>query len=259
MGEKQMSYDFGLNGKIALVTGASSGLGLRGARVLAEQGAHVVLAARRGEVIEEIAGEIRQAGGEATPVVLDMTSLDSIRHGVDQIIGSVGAIDILVNNAGVSRQVELDAVDEDYYDWIFNTNVKGPFFLAQKVIRQMIEKGIPGRIVNIASTAAYGALPNLAVYGMSKAAIVQMTKALALEVADHDINVNCIAPGYIPTAISPQFPETPAGKQMISTLPRHRPGSPEDMDAALLTLCSASASRLITGALLSVDDGYSVI
>lgn len=254
-----MAFNFELDAKVALVTGASSGLGMRAAKVLAAQGAHVILAARRADVIDALRAEIAAEGGISHPLVLDVTDLAQITDAVERIASDIGPVDILVNNAGVSRQVPFHEVDEAYYDWIFNTNVKGPYFLAQKVSAQMIEHALPGRIINIASTAAYGALPCLSVYAMSKAAIAHMTRALAMDLADTGINVNCIAPGWIPTGISPNFPNTPAGKQMIGTLPRHRPGSPEDLDAALLMLSSVTSSRLITGAVLPIDDGYSIV
>lgn len=254
-----MSYDFDLAGKVALVTGASSGLGLRAAKALGEQGARVVLAARRREIIEEVAKQIVDAGGRAYAVSLDVSNIADVRAAAEHIKRTVGPIDILVNNAGVSRQVLLDDVDETYFDWIFNTNVRGAFFVAQSVARQMVKHKIEGRIINIASVAAAAAFPNLTVYGMSKAAVAQMTRALALELAPHGINVNCIAPGYIPTGISPNFPNTAGGKFMIGNLPRHRGGVPEDLDAALLMFCSVTRSRLITGTVLPVDDGYWVI
>jgi NAD(P)-dependent dehydrogenase (short-subunit alcohol dehydrogenase family) len=250
---------FDLEGKIALVTGASSGLGRRAAQVLAEHGAHVVVAGRRLVELTEVASNIRQKGGHATPFHLDVSDVGSIRGGLSRLECEIGPSDILVNNAGVSHQVPLLDVDETYFDWIMDTNLKGAFFVAQSAADQMIRHRREGRILNIASTGAESAFPNLTVYGMSKAAVVQMTRMMASELASRDINVNCICPGYIATAINPTFRKTDAGKHIIEHLPRGRPGRPEDLDGAVLLLSSSAASRLITGAVLNVDDGYSVI
>ena len=154
-----MSLDFDIAGKVAVVTGASSGLGLRIAKTLGAQGARVVVAARRTEIINKVAAEIETDGGQAHAIRIDVSSLQSIQAFAERVEQRVGAIEILINNAGVSRQVPLEEVDESYYDWIMDTNTKGAFFLAQAAARQMVRRKIPGRIVNIASVGGMAAMP----------------------------------------------------------------------------------------------------
>lgn len=251
-----------LKEKVALVTGASSGLGARFARVLASNGALTVLAARRVERLKDLRAEIEAAGGAAHVVQLDVTDQDSIEAAVEQAERAVGAIDILVNNSGVSttqRLVEATATD---YDYVFNTNVKGAFFVAQAVAKRMIARAkghsdFRGRIVNIASVAGLRVMSQLGIYCMSKAAVVQMTKAQAVEWGRYGINVNAICPGYIRTEINEDHWDTENGKKLIQMLPRRRAGSVDDLDGLLLLLV-AEESQFINGAIVAADDGMSV-
>jgi len=261
-----MATTFELNGKIALVTGASSGLGARFAKVLAENGAEVVLASRRIERLKELRAEIESAGGAAHAVALDVTDPDSVRAAVAQAEAEAGPIDILVNNSGVSTTQRLLDVTPDDYDFIFDTNTRGAFFVAQEVARRMIARAKASagdasprqaRIINIASMAAMKVLSQIGVYCMSKAAVVQMTKAMALEWGRFDINVNAICPGYIVTEINEQHWETEAGQRLIQMLPRKRVGRPEDLDGLLLLLAH-DQSRFINGAVIAADDGFGV-
>jgi NAD(P)-dependent dehydrogenase (short-subunit alcohol dehydrogenase family) len=257
-----MPTQFDLTDKTALVTGASSGLGARFARVLAANGATVVLASRRVERLLELRAEIESEGGMAHVVPLDVTDVASIAAAVGQAEAEAGAIDVLVNNSGVSATHRLvDATPEDY-DAIFATNTRGAFFVAQHVARRMIERAKtepdrPASIINIASMAGLKVLPQIGVYCMSKAAVVQMTKAMALEWARYGINVNAICPGYIATEINEQHWETEAGRKLIRMLPRRRVGKPEDLDGVLLLLAS-DRSRFVNGAVIAADDGFSV-
>ncbi len=257
-----MATRFDLTGKTAFVTGASSGLGTRFARVLAENGAHVVLASRREDRLKELRAEIEAAGGSASVVPLDVTSVDSINAAVLQAEETVGAIDILVNNSGVSATSRLIDVRPEDYDFIFNTNTRGVFFVAQAVARRMLmrAKDQPerhARIVNIASMAGLKVLSQIGVYCASKAAVVHMTKAMALEWGRYGINVNAICPGYIRTEINDRHWETDAGQRLIQMLPRKRLGSPEDLDGLLLLL-SSDQSHFINGAIIAADDGFGV-
>ncbi len=257
-----MTISLDLSGKTAFVTGASSGLGTRFARVLADNGAHVVLASRREDRLKELRAEIEAAGGAASVVPLDVTSFDSIHAAVIQAEEAVGAIDILVNNSGVSATARLIDVKPADYDFIFNTNTRGAFFVAQAVAMRMLmrAKDQPerhARIINIASMAGLKVLSQIGVYCMSKAAVVQMTKAMALEWGRYGINVNAICPGYIRTEINEHHWETEAGQRLIQMLPRKRVGSPEDLDGLLLLLCS-DQSRFINGAVIAADDGFGV-
>ncbi len=261
-----MATTFELNGKIALVTGASSGLGARFARVLAANGAQVVLASRRTERLKELRAEIESEGGAAHVVALDVTDADSIKSAVAHAETEAGPIDILVNNSGVSTTQRLVDVSPADYDFIFDTNTRGAFFVAQEVAKRMIARarGSVGaasprqaRIINIASMAGLKVLSQIGVYCMSKAAVVQMTKAMALEWGRYDINVNAICPGYIVTEINEQHWESEAGQRLIQMLPRRRVGKPEDLDGLLLLLAH-DQSRFINGAVIAADDGFGV-
>ena len=251
-----------LKEKVALVTGASSGLGARFARVLAANGALTVLAARRVERLKDLRAEIEAAGGAAHVVPLDVTEQDSIRHAVDQTEREVGPIDILVNNSGVSATQRLVDVTPVDFDIVLDTNLKGAFFVANEVARRMIVRAkgqadFRGRIVNIASVAGLQVLPQIGVYCISKAAVIQMTKAQALEWGRYGINVNALCPGYIRTEINDAHWDTEAGQKLMQMLPRRRVGKPEDLDGALLLLV-ADESQFINGAVLTADDGLSV-
>lgn len=251
-----------LKEKVALVTGASSGLGERFARVLAANGALVVLAARRMERLKELRAQIESAGGEAHAVALDVTDQQAIRAAIDEVGSTVGPIDILVNNSGVSTVQRLTEVEPADFDYVFNTNVRGAFFVAQAVARQMIGRArdtpnFHGRIVNIGSVAGLRVLPQIGVYCMSKAAVVHMTRAQAQEWGRYGINVNAICPGYIRTEINAEHWETEAGKKLVAMLPRRRVGDAADLDGALLLLV-AEESQFINGAIVAVDDGMSV-
>ncbi len=257
-----MATRFDLDGKTALVTGASSGLGARFARVLADNGAQVVLASRRLERLKELRAEIESAGGSAHVVALDVTDIAGIGEAVEQAEAQAGPIDILVNNSGVSTTQRLVDVAPDDYDFIFDTNTRGSFFVAQQVARRMIARNRDdpqrgARIVNIASMAALRVLAQIGVYCMSKAAVVQMTKAMALEWGRFGINVNAICPGYIETEINTEHWKTEAGQKLIRMLPRRRVGQPEDLDG-LLVLLASDRSGFINGAVIAADDGFGV-
>jgi NAD(P)-dependent dehydrogenase (short-subunit alcohol dehydrogenase family) len=258
-----MSYNIDLSGRVALVTGASSGLGMQFAKTLATAGAGVVLAGRRVERLKALRAEIQAEGGDAHVVTLDVTDHDSIKAAVAHAETEMGTIDILVNNSGVGRTQMLTEVQEDDYDFLFGTNTKGAFFVAQEVGKRMIarSKGAApgtftgGRIVNIASMAGLKAMSRIGVYAMSKAAVVHMTRAMALEWGRYGINVNAICPGYIDTEINHHQWETEQGQKLIAMLPRKRVGQPQDLDAVLMMLC-ANESHFVNGAVIQADDGF---
>ena len=249
-----MTVEFNLSGKVALVTGASSGLGARFAKVLADAGATVALAARRVERLKELRAEIDSEGGEAHVYQLDVTSVQSIRACVAQVENDLKRIDILVNNSGVSAQGRVLDVSEEDFDYVMSTNTKGAFFMAQQAARVMIAGKTPGRIINIASVAGMRALSQLSVYSMSKAAVIHMTRAMSVEWGRYGINVNAICPGYIETEINAAYFATEGGQKLVSTLPRRRVGKPEDLDGLLLLMAS-DASGFINGAVVTADDG----
>jgi len=247
------------NGKVALVTGASSGLGARFAKILAEAGAQVVLAARRVERLKELRAEIESNGGAAHLVALDVTDYASIKSAIAHAETEAGPIDILINNSGVSSTQRLADVTPEDYRYVMDTNLQGAFFVAQEAAKRMIlrAKGDPSRqhrIINIASVAGLRVLSQIGVYCMSKAGVVQMTKAMALEWGRHGINVNAICPGYIETEINREYFQSEGGQKLIDMLPRKRIGYPEDLDGLLLLL-SADESRFINGAIITADDG----
>ena len=247
------------NGKVALVTGASSGLGARFAKILAEAGAQVVLAARRVERLKELRAEIESNGGAAHLVALDVTDYASIKSAIAHAETEAGPIDILINNSGVSSTQRLVDVTPEDYRYVMDTNLQGAFFVAQEAAKRMILRAIGDpsrqhRIINIASVAGLRVLSQIGVYCMSKAGVVQMTKAMALEWGRHGINVNAICPGYIETEINREYFQSEGGQKLIDMLPRKRIGYPEDLDGLLLLL-SADESRFINGAIITADDG----
>ena len=261
-----MSHTLDLTGKTALVTGASSGLGARFARVLAENGARVVLASRRLERLKELRAEIEANGGSACVVRLDVTDPGSITGAVQEAENEAGPIDVLVNNSGVSTTQRLVDVGVEDFDFTFDTNVKGAFFVAQAVARRMIvrAKAAPdpahlprGRRINIASRAGVRVLAQIGVYSMSKAAVIHMTRAMALEWGRFNINVNAICPGYIRTELNDHHWDSEGGRKLIQMLPRKRLGKPEDLDGILLLLAS-DQSDFVNAAIITADDGFGI-
>jgi hypothetical protein len=263
-----MAYTLDLSGRVAFITGASSGLGAQFARTLAAAGAAVVLASRRVEMLKALRADIEAEGGDAHVVALDVTNVASIEAALNFAEREVGPVDILINNSGVSNTQRLQDVREEDFDFIFNTNTRGAFFVAQAVGKRMLarakdaqEAGIEGfdagRIINIASMAGLRVLPQIGVYCMSKAAVVHMTKAMAVEWGKHGINVNAICPGYIETEINQHHWESPQGQKLVNMLPRKRLGKIDDLDAVLVMLASPQ-SDFINGAVIAADDGFGV-
>ncbi|GDX57998.1 short-chain dehydrogenase/reductase [Comamonadaceae bacterium] len=258
-----MAYSIDLSGRVAFITGASSGLGAQFAQTLARAGAAVVLASRRMELLKDLRARIEAEGGDAHVVELDVTDHDSIKSAVAHAETEVGSIDILINNSGVSTTQRIQDVTEDDFDFTFNTNVRGAFFVAQEVGKRMLARArgaapgtyTGGRIVNIASMAGLRVLPQISVYAMSKAAVVQMTKAMAVEWGRFGINVNALCPGYIDTEINHHHWQTEQGQKLIQMLPRKRVGQVQDLDAVLVMLC-AKESHFINGAVIAADDGF---
>ena len=260
-----MAYSIDLSGRVALVTGASSGLGAQFARTLSAAGAAVVLAGRRLDRLKDLRAEIDGAGGDAHVVELDVTDHDSIKSAVAHAETEVGSIDILVNNSRVSTTQRVQDVTPGDYDYVFDTNVKGAFFVAQEVGKRMLARSkgsapgsfTGGRIVNVASVTGLRALPQVSVYSMSKAAMIHMTKAMAVEWGRFGINVNALCPGYIDTEINHLHWQTEQGRKLVQMLPRKRVGQPRDLDALIVMLCS-DQSHFVNGAVIAADDGFSI-
>ena len=251
-----------LEGKVALVTGASGGLGAHFARLLAKNGARVVLTARRAERIAAEAEAIGAAGGEAHAYALDVADAAASGPCFERVRAEVGPLSILVNNAGVGGEGRALDLTPEAWDQTFAVNVKGVFFCAQAAARQMIDSGVAeagdGRIVNIASIASHTVLPGLPAYCASKAAVAMLTKSLAREWARRRIAVNALCPGYVETDINADWFATDGGRRQIEGFPRRRLMEADDLDAALLML-AGPAAQAITGTLVTVDDGQSLL
>ena len=256
-----MAYTIDLSGRVAFVTGAASGLGAQFARTLARAGAAVVLASRRIEKLKDLRAQIEGEGGDAHVLGLDVTDTASIRAAVAHAETEVGSIDILVNNAGVSTTQRIQDVTEEDFDYVFDTNVRGAFFVAQEVGKRMLARArgaapgtfTGGRIINVASAAGLRVMPQIGAYAISKAAVVQMTKAFALEWGRFGINVNAVCPGTTETPITKEFtPE--AMEKLYARIPLGRLGKPEDTAAAVAYLASDDAA-FVTGLLLDVNGG----
>ncbi len=254
-----MSTDiFDLTGEVALVTGASRGLGRSFATTLAKAGAKVALAARSTDDLKALAGEIKAAGGEAVAVRMDVTDSVSVEAAVAEAETALGPITVLVNNSGVATTASVLDQDEADWDSVIDVNLKGVWLVARAVGKRMAERGEGGSIINIASIASVKVLGRLAAYCASKAAVAQLTKSMAVELARQNIRVNAIAPGYIETDMNRDFFHSPAGQTMIKQIPQRRLGQPEDLDGVLLLLASPKASAFMTGSLLVVDGGHSI-
>jgi NAD(P)-dependent dehydrogenase (short-subunit alcohol dehydrogenase family) len=252
-----MGAGIDLSGKAILVTGASSGLGLHFAGTLATAGATVIAAARRRDELGKRVAEIGAAGGKAHAVVMDVTDSTSVKAGIAEAVRLTGGLDGLVNNSGVAQSVPLLDQTEEGWDRVLDTNLKGAFAVGTEVARHMVSAKRGGAIVNIASVLGLRQGGQVTAYATSKAALVQLTKQMALEWSRYGIRVNALAPGYIETDLNRDFFASEAGQAMIRRIPQRRLGQPEDLDGAL-TLLLSDAAAYITGAVLAVDGGHLV-
>jgi NAD(P)-dependent dehydrogenase (short-subunit alcohol dehydrogenase family) len=244
---------FDLDGGVALVTGASGGLGRHFALTLAKAGARVAVGARRAAELQETVDLIGAAGGSALPVELDVANAAQGREAVKLVVERWGRIDVLVNNAGIIATGPALELSEAEWDQVVDTNLKGAWLMAQAVGRSMVGRG--GAIINIASILGLRVAGEVSAYAASKAALIHLTHTLAFELARHKIRVNAIAPGYIETDMNRAFFATEAGQALIKRIPQRRLGTAEDLDGALLLLASP-ASAYMTGAVIAVDGGH---
>jgi NAD(P)-dependent dehydrogenase (short-subunit alcohol dehydrogenase family) len=248
---------FDLAGKVALVTGASSGLGVRFAECLAENGAAVVLAARRADRLAAVKARIEKAGGRAVAVAADVRDRKAILHAFDAAEKTFGTVTILINNAGIVHSGRALEHTEEEWRRVLSTNLDAVFYWAQEAARHMLAAGKCGSIINIASVLGFTPDKGVIAYATAKAGVVQMTKALALELAFKGIRVNAIAPGWITTEINRNYLASERGSAMKKQIPMGRFGEVEDLDGPLLLLASDAGSYM-TGATIVADGGQLV-
>ena len=254
---KTIEQRFSLKGRVALVTGASSGFGAHFAAVLAQAGARVAVAARRTDRIESVVRSIVDQGGEAFACEIDVSSRDSINKAFDMVQEKLGVVDIAVNNAGLSSPAPFPEMSEAQWTSVLDVNLSGPYHVSQEMARRLIAARQGGAIVNIASILGKLAKDNFTNYGVTKGALIHLTQYMALDLLPHGIRVNAIAPGYFPSEMTNPFFESDAGKKEIANLPPKRLGRLEELDGALLLLAS-DASSYINGSTLTVDYAHSV-
>ncbi|MGC1575899.1 MAG: glucose 1-dehydrogenase [Beijerinckiaceae bacterium] len=245
---------FDLSGAVALVTGASSGLGRRFALVLAQNGASVVLVARRKERLEALAAEIEAAGGRALPVAADVGNRAEIARGFDAAQAKFGPVTVVINNAGVAKPQSFLGMRDETWQETLDINLDAVVATAQEAARRMVASG-GGAIVNIASILSFGVQKGNLAYAVSKAAVLQATRAMALELAPKGVRVNAIAPGFFSTEINADYLASPQGEAMSRAVPMGRFGQEGELDGALLLLASRAGS-FITGATIVVDGGH---
>lgn len=248
---------FSVAGQVALVTGASSGIGHHFAETLAAAGAKVAAAARREDRLVELARGIEDRGGECLPLACDVTRTESIATAIAVAEERLGPLSILVNNAGVVVSKPLFEHTEEDWDYVVDTNLKGAWLAARAFAQHLVEKHRPGRIINISSILASHTIGRVPAYCAAKAGLSHLTQVLAMELARYGILVNALAPGYVETDFNRAFFGTPAGQALINRIPLKRLAQPPDLDGALLFLASP-ASAYVTGAVIAVDGGHGV-
>ncbi len=246
-----MTQRFSVAGKRILITGASSGFGAHFAKALAEEGADVVLAARRVEKLEDTANAVRALGREATVVPMDVSDHTS----VEAAFADMPPLDVVVNNAGISQEGPTENIPEEEWDRVIDTNLKGVWAVSKFAIQQWKRDGRPGSIVNIASILGLRVGGRVAPYTASKAAVVQLTKSLALDCARYNIRCNAICPGYVETDINRDFFSSPQAEKMLKRIPYRRLGQIDELVGPLLLLAS-DASSYMSGAIIAVDGGH---
>lgn len=250
-----MTQPFSLDGRVALITGASSGLGRHFAQVLSKAGARVVAGARRSSRLDELVSDIAAGGGEAAAVTLDVTDRDSIGNAFAEAEARFGVVDLVVNNAGVASTSRAEEMPDEDWQAQVDTNFTAVHRVACEGARRLIAAGKPGAIVNIASILGLRVAPGTAAYNATKAAVIHLTKTQAVEWAKHGIRVNAICPGYFKTEMNQAMLDSPRGEELVNRVPMRRIGRMEELDGPLLLLAS-DAGSFMTGSALVVDGGH---
>jgi len=255
--ESQVNPIFDVSGKVALVTGASSGIGAHFAKLLALHGANVVLAARRQEKLDKLVEEILANGGQAVAVGADVTDANSIKSAFDSAESVFGVVDILANNAGVADSKMALDTDKASWDFVINTNLSGVWMVAMEAAHRMVAAGKPGSIVNTASILGLRVALSQSSYATSKAGVIQLTKSLALEWSRKNIRVNALCPGYFVTEINHDYINSDKGQAYIASTPARRTGVLDELSAPFLLLAS-DAGSFVNGTTLTVDGAQSI-
>ncbi|GAB3280787.1 SDR family NAD(P)-dependent oxidoreductase [Parahaliea aestuarii] len=247
---------FDLTGKTVMVTGGGTGLGRHFAEVMAAAGARVIVCARRVEKLTETVSAIEAAGGQAVAQAMDVTSEDSVREAFAAAVGD-SVVDVVVNNAGVVAKPSLLDTDVETWDNVQAANLKGPWLVAREAVRRLAAAEKPGRVVNISSILGSAVQKGTGPYSASKAALLHLTRNMAVEWARYGVTVNAIAPGYYVTDLAGEFLESPKGKALLARIPQRRLGVYDDLSGAILLLAS-DASAYMTGTCITVDGGLSL-
>jgi NAD(P)-dependent dehydrogenase (short-subunit alcohol dehydrogenase family) len=246
---------FSLAGRTALVTGASSGFGRRFAQVLAGSGAKVGLAARRIDVLRQLEAEIRADGGQAQAFAMDVTDRASVAGAVAETEAALGPVTVLVNNAGIPSGAFFTKTTEEEWRSVMSVNLDGVYRVGQETARRMVANRTGGSIINIASLLGFGVIKGLSTYSTTKAAVISLTRSMALELARDRIRVNALAPGYFATEFNVEYLASEAGRRMMARVPMARAGAVEELDGPLLLLAS-DAGAFMTGSVVTVDGGH---
>lgn len=246
---------FQLNGKTALITGASGGLGYHFAKLLAQRGATVILTARRTALIEEAAEQIRQNGGRAHSFTMDVTDERAVSDTFAAVESRVGTADIVINNSGIVIGESALKIDQSEWDRVINTNLRGVWTVAREAGKRLVAAQRGGSLINVASILGLRVAKGVSSYAISKAGVIQMTRALSLEWARYQIRVNAIAPGFILTDFNRDYFDSGEGDDTIAQIPQRRVGVPSDLDGTLLLLAS-DASSYMTGSVVVIDGGH---
>lgn len=249
---------FSLSGRVALITGASSGIGRVLATGLARADARIVAVARRADRLGDLVREITEAGGEAIAVSADVTDAASIEHAYDEAERTFGVADVIISNAGISAPGTFLKVDADSRDAVFDTNVRGVWNVGQAGARRLVAAGKPGAIINVASVLGLGAQPGLASYCASKGAVIQLTRAMALDLMRHGIRVNALAPGWFRTDLNAEFFDSDSGREYVARMPARRLGRIEELVGPAILLASQAGS-FINGSVIVVDGALDAV